>query len=119
MSTSTERMRRLRERRVAALTPADGEPPRPAQMSEAVAATLEALGLEESDAAAAELARRYAAVLDSARDPAWAYRWVGPLLLACLAELEATPSTRKAKPPVPGESQLDRLRAARKSGPRG
>ncbi len=116
MSTSTERMRRLRERRAAGLLPIDGEPPRPADelLLPAVEETLGALELTEADQAAAQIARRYAKVIDEARDPAYAYRWLGPLLLASLEALRATPMSRPAVKPGPaGPSRLDQLRAAR------
>ena len=38
----------------------------------AIEQTLAELGLDESDAAAAQLARQYARVIDRARDQAWA-----------------------------------------------
>jgi hypothetical protein len=109
-------MRRLRERRVAALLPVDGEPPRPEdeRLLPAVEETLGALELGEGDRAAAQLARRYAQVIDGARDQAWAYRWIGPLLLSALTEMKATPlSRREAKPVQSGPSRLDQLRAVR------
>jgi hypothetical protein len=116
MSTSTERMRRMRARRAAGLLPADGQPLRPADelLGPAVEETIGALELGAADQAAAQVARRYARVIDEARDPAWAYRWLGPLLLAALTELRATPMSRKAARPAPvGPSGLDRLRSAR------
>jgi hypothetical protein len=115
MSTSTERMRRLRERRAVALLPVDGAPLRSSDelLAPAVEAALQALELGEADAAAAQLARRYAKVLDEARDPAWSARWIGPLLLDCLVQLGATPASRKPKPADRPPSQLDQLRAAR------
>jgi hypothetical protein len=112
-------MRRLRERRAAGLLPVDGEPPRPEdeRLLPAVEETLAALELGEGDRAAAQLARRYAQVIDEARDQAWAYRWIGPLLLSSLEALRATPmSRREAKPVDRQPSQLDRLRAARRPG---
>ena len=41
------------------------------------------------------MARRYAQIIDRGRDPAWCLRWLGPLLLASLTELQATPLSRK------------------------
>ena len=77
-------MRRMRARRAAALE-ADPDAPRLRDADEllapAVAETIAALGLDGQDAAVARLAERYAAVLDGARDPAWAARWIGPELL--------------------------------------
>jgi hypothetical protein len=120
MGTSTERMRRLRERRAAGLLPIEGQAPRPADelLAPAVEETLKALELGPGDAAAAQIARRYARVIDEARDQSWAYRWLGPLLLANLAELRATPmSRREAKPGPPhGPSALDRLRSVSRPG---
>ena len=122
MSTSTERMRRLRERRAAALLPIDGQAPRPADelLSPAIAETLAALDLKPEDAAAAQLARRYAAAIDAARDPAWAARWLSPLLLDALCALGATPASRHAltkgqRQAPAGPSRLDQLRAVRVS----
>jgi hypothetical protein len=86
----------------------------------AVAETIEALGLAPEHAAAAKLAERYAKVLDRAQDPAWAMRWIGPLLLEVLAELGATPmaKTRLPKDTGPREpSALDKLRLARRQYP--
>jgi hypothetical protein len=73
-------MRRLRERRAAAL-PIDGEPPRLRDelLLPAVEETLAALKLGESDRSATQLARRYAKVIDEARDPAWSLRHETPL----------------------------------------
>ena len=106
----------MRERRATGLLPIDGEPPRPVdeRLLPAVEETLGALELDGSDQAAAQLARRYAKVIDEARDQAWVYRWIGPLLLQVLTELKATPMSRKAaKPVATGPSRLDALRAAR------
>ena len=62
------------------------------------------------------MARGYARVLDRAADQAWAVRWIGPLYLAALEELIATPMARSRLRKDTGPrrpSQLDRLRAAR------
>ena len=117
MSTSAERMRRLRARRAAGLNPAEGTTLRPAGelLAPAVEETLAALELGERDAAAAQLARRYAQVIDQAADPAWAARWIGPLLLRALEELRATPVARaagRAAPPRRGPNRVAQLRAA-------
>ncbi len=107
-------MRRLRERRAAALIPVDGPCPLPQadQLTTAVAETLDALKLSERDAAAAQLARRYATVIDQAADPAYALRWIGPLLLRALGELHATPAARPAgKPERTTPNRIARLRA--------
>jgi hypothetical protein len=97
MSTSTERMRALRARQAAAIEPAeDGLRSADELLAPFVDQTLTALELDDKDAAAAQLAAVYARVIDEARDPAWAARWIGPLLLQALAELHATPASRKA-----------------------
>jgi hypothetical protein len=109
-------MRALRARRAASIEPGPGTGLRDADelLAPAVEETLAALQLGEGDAAAAHLARRYAKVIDEARDPAYAMRWLGPLLLASLEALRATPMSRKAeKPAERGPSRLDQLRAAR------
>lgn len=93
----------------------------------AVAETIAALDLRPEDAAAVKLAQLYASQIDDctgAEDPklgAWAARWIAPLLLACLAELGATPAARaalarKGGPPVAAENQLAKLRAVSGKG---
>jgi hypothetical protein len=128
MSTSAERMRALRARRAAAIeTGPDGEPRDPADLlGPSVEQTLEALELDDKDAAAAQLTAVYARVIDDARDPAWAARWIGPLLLQALAELHATPASRKtgkAKEPAkraPSRvAQLRQVHAATSKRPAG
>ena len=112
----------MRERQAAALLPAEGHTPRDPDelLLPAVEETLAALELGERDAAAAQMARQYAKVIDTCRDAAWGYRWLGPLLLACLAELQATPASRKTAKPAPrGPNRLDQLRAARNAAPAG
>jgi hypothetical protein len=106
-------------KRAAGLLPVDGEPPRPAgeRLLPAVEETLAALELGADGQAVAQIARRYADVIDKARDQAYAIRWIGPLLLDTLGALQATPQSRQvvmlaARPP----SQLERLRAARSPG---
>jgi hypothetical protein len=121
MSTSTERMRRLRERRAAALVPIDGQAPRPADelLLPAVNESLNAAGLDDSGAGAAALARQYARVIDRASDQRWALRWIGPLLLESLKSLHLTPATRAAARPADRPpSRLDALREARGPGKR-
>lgn len=99
MSTSAERMRRLRERRAAGLAPAadrvTGDPDD--LLVPAVEVTVAALALGGADAGAAQLARIYASALDSAADQALAIRRFGPLLLDALRELGATPAAQCAK----------------------
>jgi hypothetical protein len=118
MSTSTDRMRRLRERRAASLQPVEGDPPRPADdlLLPAVEETLAALQLGDDGLAAAQLARQYARIIDGGRDPAWCLRWLGPLLLSSLESMQATPMSRRdqKKPGPSAPSQLDRLRAVRR-----
>lgn len=115
MATSTERVRAMRARRAAALEAGDQPVLRDADelLLPAVEQTLAALKLGDSDGAAAQLARRYAAIIDRARDPAWAARWLSPLLLDCLVQLGATPASRPKQAPQRAPSQLDRLREAR------
>ena len=120
VSTSTERMRRPRERRAAALVPIDGEPPHPGDegLLPAVEESIAALELGGGDQAAAQLARQYARIIHGARDQAWALRRIGPHLQAALEALRATPTSRKEVKPVPRQpSQLDRLRAVRAHRP--
>ena len=115
MSTSTERMRALRARRAAAIEPAEDGGPREL-LAPFVEQTLAALELDDKDAAAAQLAAVYARVIDSARDPAWAARWIGPLLLQALAELHATPASRKAgKPKEPAKRVPTRVAQLRQA----
>jgi hypothetical protein len=99
-------MQRMRARRAAGLAPAeDREPLDPDDLLlPAVEATIAALGLAAEDAGAAEVARRYAGAMDSARDQAWAARWLGPLLLKALEELRATPRSRQPPPRGRGKS---------------
>lgn len=99
-----------------------------------VTETLDALPKEDQDAAVRELARKYADVIDrsdghcrACDDPdcrrsttsAWTMRWIGPLLLECLAELGATPAARsrlkKGKPDAPKAGRLQALRDARQA----
>jgi hypothetical protein len=121
MSTSAERMRRFRERQAAAGVPLRAPGPRDAGelLGPAVAETIQALELQPEDAAVAQLARRYAAVMDETESPGWAARWIAPLLLVTLDSLGATPAARSrmksGKPEPHVESALDRLRAARRN----
>ena len=119
-SSSTERMRALRARRAAALIPVDGPCPLPEadQLAPAAAETLGALKLGERDAAAAQLARGYARAIDQAKDPAYALRHLGPLLLRALGELQATPAARPAaKPERSRPNRVQQLRAAHANSP--
>lgn len=92
---------------------ADGE-----LMLTAVKRTLAALELSTTDQAAMRLAEKYAEVIDSARDPAWAMRWIGPNLLNVLESLGATPAargkTKNGTSPNDGISRLTVLRASRR-----
>jgi hypothetical protein len=117
MATSTERVRAMRARRAAALEADPAAALRDADelLGPAVAASLAALDLAPEHAAVARLAERYASSIDAARDPAWAARWIGPLLLDCLEQLGATPMSRPKQRPVPaGPSKLDQLRSVRR-----
>jgi hypothetical protein len=88
--------------------------------------------LTEADSGVAQMARQYAAVIDSsnghclscddadcnrAAGSSWAMRWIAPLLLDALTEMGATPAARArlkgGKPANAPESQLDRLRKAK------
>nr|UXE44757.1 hypothetical protein Hi04_10k_c361_00021 [uncultured bacterium] len=64
-----------------------------------VEASLKAADLDETDKAAAVLARRLAEEIDSYRDDpklhSWALRWLSPLLLENLKQLGLTPLARK------------------------
>jgi len=116
MATSTERVRRFRERQRAALVPIEGPCPLPLdeQLAPSVAETLGALPLEASDQAAAALALQLARVIDRAANQPFALRHLGPLLLTNLESMGATPASRPApKPAPPGPTQLDRLRERR------
>lgn len=110
-------MRRLRARRAASIEADPEAPLRDADelLAPAVEGTLANLELKPENQAAAQLARQYARVIDQARDPAYALRWIGPLLQDVLVSLQATPASRgKAEPPRPrGPSPLDELRAMR------
>ena len=128
MSTSTERMRALRARRATAIEAgAEGGPRDTAELlGPSVEQTLDALELDDKDAAAAQLTAVYARVIDDARDPAWAARWIGPLLLQALAELHATPASRKtgkvkepAKRAPSRVAQLRQVHAASSKRPAG
>ena len=121
MSTSAERMRRMRERRAKAIE-SDAARLRDAGelLAPAVAETLEALGLKPEDAAAAHLALRYAQIIDECRDPAWGLRWIGPHMLAALESLHATPMSRAKLKKDPGPhvpNRLDELRMRRRTYP--
>ena len=111
MSTSTERMRRLRERRAALIEPGPGAVLRDADelLAPAVEETRTALKLTERDTAAAQLARQYARVIDQATDQGYAARWVGPLLLKALESLGGTPMARKGAADPPGPRRPNRV----------
>ena len=89
-------------------------------MVAAVASTLDALALEDADAGAKRLAMTYAESLDSVgsdQELAKVIGIVGPSLLKCLESLGATPKARAEigkKVDGGGESQLAKLRAARR-----
>lgn len=80
--------------------------------------TIAALETTQRDVAAERLAERYAALIDSHKDPAWALRWIGPLLLDSLESLGATPAARgklREGTASGGGTSLARLRAARRA----
>ena len=108
MSTSAERMRRLRERRAAEMEA--GEP----QVRDAdellvpdVRATIAALKLDGQDAAAAQLALALANAIDVADKPAAALRWLGPSCCGALSRL--------ARPRRPGRGSRSVSRPGRAS----
>jgi hypothetical protein len=76
--------------------------------------------LDCADSGVPQLARRYAQLIDMQEDPklqAWAYRWIGPLLLTALVELGATPLARaklKKGSDDAAEDPLDRLPVRRR-----
>lgn len=80
--------------------------------------TLARLELSPEDAAAGQLARRYAAAIDAAITPADVLNDLGPKLLAVLEALGATPRARaavvKSQQPA-GPSKLSALRLARQT----
>jgi hypothetical protein len=117
MTTSAERMRRLRERQKAALEPVPDAVPRDPDelLVPAVEQTIAALKLGERDGAVGALALRYAASIDAAADPAAALRYLGPLLHKALESLGASPASRKGaavRPERSAPSRLAQLRAA-------
>lgn len=82
----------------------------------AVAEALRTLELTAEDAAAAVLARRYAAAIDSADDQAEILKELGPRLLTVLESLGATPKARammKKGAGGGGQGKLAQFRAAR------
>jgi hypothetical protein len=83
----------------------------------AVNETLNQLDLSEADAAAAALAKRYAAAIDEAINPHVVLDDLGPKLLAVLESLGATPKARAAIQKGASSSgqttKLSALRAAR------
>jgi hypothetical protein len=95
-TSSTERVRALRARRAASIEAHPDAHLRSADelLAPAIAETIASLDLKPEDAAAARVAERYAAVIDAAKDQAYAMRWLGPLLLDALEELGATPAAR-------------------------
>jgi hypothetical protein len=127
MSTSTERMRRLRERRAAerdtALAPVPDAPPRDPDelLLPAAEATIAALGLGERDAAAAQVVRLLAAAIDDARDQFAALRYLGPELRKALEAIGGTPAARAKLPQKPPQrsapSRLAQLRADHQNSP--
>ena len=108
----------FRARKAAALEPAAGPRLRDADelLVPSVEETIEALKLGPRDAAVAQLAFRYAAMIDEAQDPAAALRAFGPLLAKALDALGATPAARKTvgrqQPERSGPSKVAQLRAS-------
>jgi hypothetical protein len=82
----------------------------------AVTQTIQMLPLAPEDHAAAALAQRYAAAIDSSDDPAGALEQLGPRLLAVLESLGASPKARAQITKgntTGGQGKLAALRAAR------
>lgn len=122
MSTSTERMRRMRARQRAGLEAVpDASPRDPDELvAPSVRVTIAALKLGERDTAIAQLALRYATAMDDAEDPAGAARVFGPLLHKALESLKATPASRNGvaeRPEQRAPSRLAQLRAAHAQHP--
>jgi len=110
-------MRRLRERRAAAIEPGGSPGLRDAAdlLAPAVEETVAALEPGGKDAGAVQLARRYAAVIDGAESPGAALRAFGPLLLKVLGQMGGTPAARAGKAARSARaapSRLQQLRAA-------
>ena len=112
--TAAERMAAMRARRAAGLAEAPGLRDAGDLLAPAVEASIGALELGGRDAAAAQLARRYAQVIDQAESPAVALRALGPLLLRVLVALRAAPA---ARPPggAPGRPGPNRVRELAKA----
>lgn len=122
VSTSAERMRRLRERQAARLEAVPDAPRRDDDelLLPAVEQSLKALELGERDAGIAQVARRLASVIDDAQDPAAALRVFGPQLHKVLGALGGTPMARKGMPGKPqrqAPTRLAQLRAAHQNSP--
>lgn len=92
-------------------------------LATAVAATINELDLDDEDKAAAELAKHYAAAIDtdhcSECNADRSLDTLGPKLLACLEALGATPSARarlvKGGAANAGPNRLGTLREARRA----
>ena len=99
-------------------------------LAPAVEQAITALGdkLTDADGGTAQLARRYAATIDSSsghcagcEDPdckrapgnAWAMRWLAPLLLDALDALGASPAARARLKGKPADGKPNRLAALR------
>lgn len=128
MSTSSDRMRRLRERRAAeqaaALSPVPDAAPRdPDELLEpAVEAAVGALRLGERDLGAVQLARVLARAIDEAADRATALRVLGPQLAKAIEALGGTPASRarqgRGEPRRPERpNAIAQLRAAHLASP--
>lgn len=127
MSTSTERMRRLRERtaaeQVAALSPVPGGSPRDPDelLLPSVEASIAALKLAEPFQGIAQLARLLAQRIDEAADRAVALRILGPQLHKVLESLGGSPASRarmpSGKPQRSAPSKVAQIRAAHWDSP--
>ncbi len=89
-----------------------------ALVSTALTKTVTALAVGPADVAAVQLARKYASAIDDPDAPASVLKELGPLLLATLVQLGATPTARKVKGTAPDAADpvrtgMDDLRARR------
>jgi hypothetical protein len=86
-------------------------------LAPAVAETLRSLDLDGRDAGVARLAVVCAETVDAAPNRAAALRWTGPLLLAALEQLDATPAAREPEQVPAAPSRLDQFRSVRRRPP--
>jgi hypothetical protein len=114
--SDAERMRAMRARRAAGIEAGDRPALRDAGelLEPMVKASILALDLAPEDLGAGQLALDLARTIDTARDHAWAIRWLSPHLQVALDKLNACPAARKAvKVPAAPASRLQQLRDRR------